>query len=178
MHTILPIEALGQRIIVLGPTNSGKSTLALALSRRLDIPAVYLDQLRHLPDTMWVQRPDEEFGALHDQAILADTWVIDGSYSRWMPQRLQRATGIIVLDDTLPIRLGRYLWRSTFQKERVGGLSGNRDGISMEMLSWLWKTRNKTEETRQWAGQSGLPCQFIHNGRELRELYVRWGLTR
>ncbi len=51
MHSLPPLETLGKRIMVLGLTNSGKSTLAQALSVRLDIPAIHLDQLRHLPGT-------------------------------------------------------------------------------------------------------------------------------
>jgi adenylate kinase family enzyme len=36
---MLPLESLGNRIVIFGPSNSGKSTLASALSQRLGIPA-------------------------------------------------------------------------------------------------------------------------------------------
>ena len=72
-------EALGPRIVVLGPTNSGKPTLAEALGMRLGVPAIHLDQLRHMPGTDWEQRPDPEFAALHDAAVAEPAWIMDGS---------------------------------------------------------------------------------------------------
>ena len=115
---IPPLATLGRRIMVLGLTNSGKSTLAVALSDRLGVPPIHLDQLQHRPNTNWEQRPEAEFAALHDAAILAPEWIVDGSYSRVMPQRLARATGIIVVTDSLVIRYRRYFARTLFQKVR------------------------------------------------------------
>ncbi|WP_236020649.1 hypothetical protein [Devosia sediminis] len=127
MTDIPPLPALGRRIMVLGLSNSGKSTLTVALSARLGVPAVHLDQLQHLPNTNWEVRPEAEFAALHDDAITTDAWIIDGSYSRLMPQRLARATGIIVLTDSLVTRYRRYFTRTLFQKTRAGALEGGQD---------------------------------------------------
>ena len=60
-ETLPPLAALGERIPILGPSNSGKSTLAQVIARTIASEAVHLDQLRHLPGTNWVERPDEEF---------------------------------------------------------------------------------------------------------------------
>ncbi|WP_198137576.1 hypothetical protein [Terriglobus sp. TAA 43] len=95
---MMPLSELGERICILGPSNSGKSTLADAIARKVDLQAVHLDQLHHLPHTNWVPRPASEFLALHDEAIAGERWVIDGNYSIHFPQRFLRATGIIVLD--------------------------------------------------------------------------------
>jgi adenylate kinase family enzyme len=96
---IPPLETFGRRIMICGPSNSGKSTLAAALARKLRIEAVHLDLLRHLPNTNWVQRPDDEFARLHDEAIAVDRWAMDGNYSDLIPARRERATGIILLSD-------------------------------------------------------------------------------
>ncbi|WP_315858497.1 hypothetical protein [Rhizobium leguminosarum] len=109
---ILPLHSLGQRIAILGPSNAGKSTLAVALSKKLGIPAVHLDQLHHLPGTHWQSRPEAEFAALHDAAIHKERWIIEGSYSRLMPQRLARATGVIVITSNHWLRFFRYLKRT------------------------------------------------------------------
>ncbi|WP_245510856.1 hypothetical protein [Rhizobium leguminosarum] len=37
--------------------------MAVTLSKKLDIPAVHLDQLQHLPGTDWQPRPEAEFAA-------------------------------------------------------------------------------------------------------------------
>jgi len=178
MGEFLPLEALGQRIMVLGPTNSGKSTLAEAMSRRSGIPAVHLDRLRHLPHTNWQERPDDEFKALHDEAVATDSWIMDGSYSKLMAPRLARVTGMVVLDASLLVRVRRYFWRSLFQKKRAGGLDGNQDSLNWNMLSWLWKTRDKAEGTRDFARRSGAPYVFCLNARELNRLYTEWRLQR
>src|SRR5687768_231396 len=129
MHTILPLADLGPRIVIFGPSNSGKSTLAEALSRRLGIPAVHLDQLHHTPNTDWVPRPQEEFHALQRDAMAGDAWVMDGNYSALVAERLARATGAIVLDDNHWLRLGRYFNRTLFQRHRPGALEGRQDSI-------------------------------------------------
>ena len=178
MQPILPLADLGRRIMILGPSSSGKSTLAQALSRKLSVPAIHLDQLRHLPGTDWQQRPDAEFHALHDAAILQPEWVMDGSYSILMPQRLARTTGMIVVDDHYVKRFGRYFWRSTLQRRRAGGLAGNRDSIKWAMISWIWKTRHHGAKARQRAIESRLPYVFCRSMTELKTLYRVWGLER
>jgi adenylate kinase family enzyme len=92
------IDGLGVRICVMGPSGSGKSTLAEAIGRAKALPVVHLDRLRHEPGLHWQQRPDNVFADLHDEAIEADAWIIDGNYSQLLPQRLERATGLILLD--------------------------------------------------------------------------------
>ena len=178
MDRLPDLERLGRRIMVLGLTNSGKSTLAQALSHRLGIPAVHLDQLRHLPGSNWKERPDDEFAALHDTAIGMPEWVMDGSYSKVMPQRLARATGIIVMTDSLVTRYGRYINRTLFQKQRVGGLEGGQDRLNWKMLHWLWHTRNSIGKYRTTATDSGLPHVFVDNKAALDRLYTQWELTR
>lgn len=116
------LSDLGDRICVLGPSNSGKSTLAVAIARKRDLRPIHLDQLYHLPNTDWEARPKDEFIALHDAAIAGERWVMDGNYAVGMPQRLQRATGLILLDISTSASLLRYIRRTLFEKERRGAL--------------------------------------------------------
>lgn len=178
MQDLPPLASLGRRIMVLGPTNSGKSTLAAAMARKLDIPAIHLDRLQHLPNTNWQVRPEEEFAALHDQAILEPSWVIDGGYSRLAPQRVRRATGIVVIDADLVTRYRRYFYRTLFQRSRAGALEGEQDSLTWWMLRWLWKTRNAASKYRQLALASGLPHVFTGTVEELNHLYGSWDLKR
>jgi adenylate kinase family enzyme len=177
MHDIPALPSLGRRIMILGLTNSGKSTLAVALSGKLGIPAIHLDQLQHRPNTNWEQRPEAEFVILHNAAIEAPEWIVDGAYSRVMPQRLARATGIIVITDSLATRYRRYFSRTLFQKVRAGALEGGQDRLNWKMLGWLWKTRNSIGKYQQVAHRSGLPHVFASNRSELDALYTAWKLT-
>lgn len=172
-----PLASLGRRIVIMGPTNAGKSTLAVALAKQLDVPALHVDLFRHQPGTNWVQRPTPEFHALHDQAITADEWVIDGNYTEVLPQRLARATGVIVIDDALWRRYCRYFLRTLGLKPRAGNLEGNRDSIKWEMIHWLWHTRHAAQRSRVKATEAGLPTVFTHDQDELNALYVAWDLT-
>jgi len=173
-----PLASLGRRIMILGPTNSGKSTLAVAVAQKLDIPAIHLDRLQHLPNTNWQVRPEEEFAALHDQVILEPSWVIDGGYSRLAPQRVRRATAILVIDAGLATRYRRYFYRTLLQKSRAGALEGEQDSLNWLMLRWLWKSRNAAGKYRQLALASGLPHVFTGTPEELNRLYASWDLKR
>ena len=85
-----------KRIAVIGGSGSGKSTLSNILSRKLDIPAIYLDAINYKPN--WVQIDKSE----RDNIILSrandETWIIDGNYNKTLPKRLENADLIIWLD--------------------------------------------------------------------------------
>ena len=179
MPILPPLESLGTRICVFGPSNSGKSTLAEALSNKLGIPAIYLDQLHHLPNTDWERRPTEEFLALQRQAIASENWVMDGNYSDLLPERLGRATGAIVLDDNHWLRLGRYFRRTLFQRERAGTLEGNKDSVKWEMIHWVAvASRHNGQRYRQRIDETGLPHVFCYALADVKRLYGDWSLQR
>ena len=173
-------ETLGSRIMICGPSNSGKSTLARALERRLGLPAVYLDLLRHLPNTNWKQRPDQDFEALHAEAIAGDRWVIEGNYSRMFPQRLARATGIMLLGDEPWHSLFRYARRTLVETgHRAGQLEGGEDRLNWQMVRWIMIAQPpKRGQIRSALAQSGLPMVEPASMRELKGLYEAWGLER
>ncbi|SEQ42773.1 hypothetical protein SAMN05428969_3054 [Devosia sp. YR412] len=177
MHPIPPLAAFGRRIMINGPTTSGKSTLADAIGRKLGIKPVHIDQFSHLPDTDWQPRPEAEFHALHDAAILEDEWVMDGNYTVIMPQRYARATGIVVIDDHFLRRYVRYFRRTLFEHDRIGSVAGGRDSVKWEMVAWIWKTRDSSKY-RRMAAQSGLPLVVCNSLEELQALYDAWGLER
>jgi len=130
----MTLDDLGPRICIIGPSNSGKSTLATAIARARGLQPVHLDQLYHRPHTDWEPRPAAEFIALHDEALAGEHWVMDGNYSRCFPQRLARATGLILLDVPTVVSLWRYVRRCWFETDRVGGLEGGGDSVKWAMI--------------------------------------------
>ncbi len=177
---MLPLEALGDRIMVLGPSNAGKSTLALALSDKLNLPVIHLDRLQHLPNTDWQPRPEDEFKRLHDAAILTPTWVMDGNYSRLMPQRFERATGVILISSNKWLRLARYLKRTVFEpRRRAGALPGGRERVKWEMVDWIiFKTPNNVKRYRNAVEAAALPTVHCESIGALKKLYRDWDLTK
>ena len=176
MVEIMPLDALGRRIIIMGTTNAGKSTLCQALARKLAVPAIYLDQLRHLPETDWVQRPDAEFAALHDAALDEPGWVMDGNYTRLLPQRLARATGLILIDDHHLWRYGRYVRRTLLEPQRAGNLEGARDSLKWSMVHWIWHTRNSFPRYHAMLSSSGLPLVTARSLTQVKQLHSAWAL--
>jgi adenylate kinase family enzyme len=163
----------------MGPSNSGKSTLAEAISRTAHVKAVHLDQLHHLPHTDWVPRPAEEFAALHDAAILGSRWVIDGNYSWLFPQRLARATGIILLDVPTIVSLYRYLRRCWFERDRKGALEGGQDSVKWDMIRHIViTTRGNRRRYRDMFEGLTLPKVRISSTKELADFYRANGLQR
>jgi adenylate kinase family enzyme len=173
------LDELGMRICILGPSNSGKSTLAVAIGRSRDLRAVHLDQFRHRPGTQWQLRPDDEFAGLHDTAITEERWVIEGNYSTLLPQRLARATGLIVLDASVAASLTRYLGRTLFSRERLGGLDGTRDRVNWGMIRYIaGYGRSNRRRYRDLFDETALPKALLPSRRALRRFYRQEKLSR
>ena len=175
----MTLVELGARICIIGPSNSGKSTLAEAIGRAQSLEVVHLDQLRHLPHTDWVPRPPDAFAALHDKAITGDRWVIEGNYSRLLPQRLERATGFILLDVPTTTSLYRYVRRCWFERDRRGALEGGRDSVTWDMIRHICvATRANRRRYRNMIDGITLPKVHLHSTKALAAFYRMNGLER
>lgn len=173
------LESLGPRICILGPSNSGKSTLSHAISAKTEIEMIHLDRLFHYPNTNWVPRPFEEFTKLHDEAILEDQWIIEGNYTKTLPQRLDRATGLILLDSSTAMSLFRYFWRTWFQKEeRLGSLTGNQDSVKWDMIRHITVVIPKNRRRYQALYHTiKIPKCLVTSRSELKQAYREWQLV-
>ena len=175
----MTLDGLGPRICILGPSNSGKSTLAAAIGRARAIPPVHLDQLYHLPQTDWRPRPPADFVAMHDLAIAGERWVMDGNYTRCLPQRLARATGLILLDAPTAVSLVRYLRRSWFERGRHGALDGARDSVKWTMIRHIaGPTRRSRGRYAALFDAVALPKVRLATAAEIADLYRREKLSR
>ena len=175
----MQLSQLGPRICILGPTNSGKSTLAAAIGRKLELPVIHLDRLYHVPGSDWEVRPQQEFIALHDAAIAVHAWVMDGNYRICMPQRFQRATGLILLDAPPPVRLWRFLRRTFSRGARAGALEGQRDSLKWPMLYHVAITSARKQKGLEAIFDSvDLPKVKIASRKAMRECWRSWDLGR
>lgn len=133
-RTVSLLDRLGPRICLMGPSNSGKSTLAVAVARQRGLPAIHLDRLYHQPRTDWRPRPQAEFFRLHAEAIAEPQWVMEGNYTSCIASRLARATGLILLDVSTATSLLRYFRRTWCESDRKGALDGELDSVKWQML--------------------------------------------
>lgn len=173
------LDDLGPRICIMGPSNSGKSTLAAAIEASRGLPAIHLDQLHHQPGTDWVPRAYDDFVALHDAAIAGGCWVIEGNYSRCLPQRLKRATGMILLETSTLVSLWRYVRRCWFERDRIGGLEGGRDSVKWQMLHHIAVvTPRNRKRYRELLADIAPPTMVLAKPGDLERFYRTERLTR
>jgi adenylate kinase family enzyme len=84
------------RIVIVGVTSSGKSTLAEKLARRFSLNFIELDALYWEPD--WQEAPFDVFRARVEKAISAEKWAVAGNYRIVRDLIWTRAEAIIWLD--------------------------------------------------------------------------------
>ncbi len=99
-----------RRLVVLGTTGSGKTTLAAALAECLNLVHIELDALHW--EEGWVEAPDGVFRARVVEALRAPAWVADGNYRTVRPLILARSEAILWLDYPIWVNLWRLLKRT------------------------------------------------------------------
>jgi adenylate kinase family enzyme len=103
--------ASARRIVVVGISGNGKTTLGRQLAAKLDVPFVEMDSLYHLPG--WTQETEARFRAKADAVTAGDGWVLDGFYGAIVGDIvLSRADTVVWLDQPLPLVLWRLVRRA------------------------------------------------------------------
>ena len=116
-------KTIGRRVVVVGNTGSGKTTLARHLAARLGVPHVELDALHWEPH--WQPAPLDVFRARLLEALGGERWVADGNYSQVRDIVWQRADTLIWLDYPLHVSLRRLVPRTLRRLLRGEVLWGN-----------------------------------------------------
>jgi hypothetical protein len=151
---------LGERIVIVGNTNAGKSTLGARLAEHLGVPHIELDALFWQPG--WTEPPREEFRARVAEAVQAPRWVISGSYFRHTSDiSWPLADQVLWLDVGLRTIVPRVLRRS-WTRYRRGEL--------------LWGTNHERfwPQLKVWdPDQSLIAFAVRYSGQKRRELQER-----
>ncbi|KAF2436925.1 hypothetical protein EJ08DRAFT_655081 [Tothia fuscella] len=100
------------KIVIVGKSGAGKTTLAGQLSTKLSLKHVELDGIAWQKD--WTMLSIDEFRNRVDKALASnDSWVADGNYTRRAQDIIwQRADTLIWLDYPLYLALWRVLTRT------------------------------------------------------------------
>ena len=168
-----------QRIAVVGPSASGKSTLARLLSIRLGVPWLELDSVFHQPD--WTQLPDEEMRRRVGAFVAGDAWVVDGNYSQVRDLVLGRADTVVWLRPTRSRVLRQVLARTSGRLLRRQELwNGNRERLrnvlsrdpERSIVAWAWQTHGTYDERYsplKAAAPEGQRWAELHDRRQVEE---------
>jgi len=161
------------RIIVVGTSGAGKTTLAGRIAARLGIVHADMDGFFHGPN--WVRREtaQEDVAAF----VAGERWVTERPYTDVWDLVMARATLVVWLDYPIWLRMARATRRTVSRSLRRTPLwNGNvepplwtfftdRDHI----LRWAWSTRHKYDDLpAQLAdcGRSDLPVVRLRSQRE------------
>lgn len=138
---------IGQRVVVVGSSCSGKSTVAARLAGLVGVPFVELDALFWKPN--WVGSEDDEFREKIVEATAGDGWIVAGSYSRHAePTIWPRAEAIVWLDFPLRTSLWRIVkrsWRRSRSNELLWGTNHEKFWPQLKLwddeslLTFTWK---------------------------------------
>lgn len=127
-----------ERILIIGCSCSGKSTLARSLGEKLGIPVIHLDQLWWKPG--WENVTVEEFDSRLHLAMNMDRWIIDGNYNRTMQQRIEKCDTIIYLDFGRRECLWGMIQRvfGNYGKVRPDMSAGCPERFDWDFVKWIW----------------------------------------
>ena len=135
-----------KRVVVVGTSCSGKTTLARDIASILEIPHFELDVLHW--GANWTIRND--FKESVAKAVENPSWTIDGNYCKVRDLTWNRADTIIWLNYSFPLVFWRALKRTiprVFLKQMV--FAGNRETFRIAFFSsdsilwWVIKTYRK-----------------------------------
>ena len=123
-----------ERVVVVGTSCSGKTTLARQLSRALGSAHTELDAIHWKPG--WQERPVDEVRQMASEAASGERWVMDGNYRSVRDIVWGRATTVVWLNYPFRVVLWRALSRTTrrvITQEEL--FSGNRESFRQSFLS-------------------------------------------
>lgn len=156
------------RIVVIGTSGAGKTTLARKIAERLGLPHIELDAINWQPGWRDLDRHDQpEFVRRVAEAIQAERWVADGNYGSVRDMLWRRATHLVWLDYERPVIMVRVIARSVYRAALGGELwagTGNREHWHdfirpSHPIRWAWSTwRQRRRETEERLGRS----EFAH----------------
>ena len=160
-----------KKLVVVGTTSSGKSTLAEQLAQKIGGDFIELDALNWGPN--WKPARNETLRARAEKATRAPCWVVAGNYRTTRPITWPRAEAVIWLDYSLWVVFWRLWWRTwkrVFFREELW--NGNREHLWTQLklwseeslFHWLFKTywRRKREYPQLFAQPEYAHLAIIH----------------
>ena len=170
------------RIVVVGTSGAGKTTLARRIAGLFELPHIELDAINWQSGWHDLTRHDpEEFVRRVNEAIKAEAWVVDGNYGPVRDRVWQRATHLVWLDYERPVIMARVISRTLFRAVLHTELwAGNRERWRHMLrpshpIRWAWNTwERRRRETADRLTQK--ECAHLAVLRLRRPKEVQWAL--
>ena len=135
-----------ERILIVGNSGAGKSTMARAMGEKTGLPVVHLDRLFWRENWQHIAR--EEFDALLQQELEKSQWIIDGNYDRTVSTRLAYCDTVILLDYPRWQCLLGVVKRviSSYGKVRPDMGDGCPERFDWEFMKYVWNYNRENRE--------------------------------
>ncbi len=129
-----------RRVLVVGVSGAGKTTVSRAITAATGLPHIELDALWH--DEGWTNPGEAEFVRRVDVATAGEEWVADGNYGAVRELLWSRATHVVWLDYPRWVGSARAIRRTAGRLIRRPELwNGNRE---------QWRTVLSAEHPIRW----------------------------
>ncbi|MEY2665164.1 MAG: hypothetical protein RLZZ480_269 [Candidatus Parcubacteria bacterium] len=132
------MNSIGNKVVVLGVSASGKSTFARKLGEKTGLPVTYIDTLMWKPG--WQYIGDEETVRLIKSVSERDAWIIEGYIEKEARVDLfNKADTILYLDYPGWLSAWRYIKRTwKHRKNPRPELPGSPDKFSFKFLKTVF----------------------------------------
>lgn len=143
------------KITIIGPSASGKSTLARKISAQFDIPRIEIDRIWFKNDghknlntenkvqkeivSQKIQQEIEEFLAQNDE------WVIDGTYSKIQPLIADQADVVVLIKRPLLARVMSHISRVLKGQDRHPEVTRTQDLFFINTIIKRWRKKENTK---------------------------------
>ncbi len=139
------------KIIVIGQSESGKSTLARNIKEITGFPLLPLDLLWHTTDysiqaKQWFLQEQQTF------MVSNPSWIVEGNYTSTLEERIKEADKIIWLKVPRYVAIYRVVWRSLKRKinkktrpDMPEAFTEKLNREYVEFLSFIWHFEENNE---------------------------------
>ena len=127
-----------RRVLVIGNSGGGKSTLARKLGAKLGLPVIHLDVL--FWRVGWVESDRDDYLARVMVALAAPAWICDGQFTSSFHLRMPLADTIVWIDQPRALCLIRAIWRAVTYRHggRPDMAEGCREKIDFDFYRYIW----------------------------------------
>lgn len=133
-----------KRVAVIGSPGAGKSTFSRKLSKKTNLPVIYLDSEHHKTDKDYYTNPGSWDNYVIQQ-IKKDAWIMDGNFSNTFEQRFKRADTIVFLDMprylTMPRITRRLFHKSPDRRPEMP--EGWKERFHYQFFRYAWRFKDR-----------------------------------
>jgi len=132
------------KILILGGTGSGKTTLSKKISKITSLPHLSLDWIVY--EKNWKnKRSSKERNKQIKELLRKPSWIIEGAYiEEWINPIIKKADNIIILHISKPVLLKRILLR--YIKNKLGKKNRKKDSFKHMLILLKFACRYKNKD--------------------------------